>query len=197
MDKAEKLDHLERALIAGNINRRMFMGGAIATGLLTSQAASAMADDLDEMRSTQARNNKSPRDAYDYVVVGAGSAGCALVGTLAKREPSARILLIEAGGWDVDPAVQDPRLWFTNLGTDRAWNDVSIPTPSTNNHPVPEYTGRVVGGGSSINATIWARPFNADLDHLAKKSGDARCGYKHGLKLFKSIENWQGKWTVR
>jgi choline dehydrogenase len=146
----------------------MFMAGALATGLLTTQAASAMADDLDEMRSTQARNNRSPRSAYAYVVVGAGSTGCALVGTLAKKHPSARILLIEAGGWDVDPAVQDPRLWFTNLGTDRAWNDVAIPTPSTNNHPVPEFTGRVVGGGSSINATIWARPFKADLDHWAK-----------------------------
>jgi len=193
MEKAEKLDHLERALIAGHINRRIFLAGALATGLLTSQAASAMADDLDEARSTQARNRRSLRGAYDYVVVGAGSAGCALVGTLAKKEPSARILLIEAGSWDVDPAVQNPRLWFTNLGTERAWNDVSIPTPSTNNHPVPEFTGRAIGGGSSINATIWARPFKADLDNWAKKSGDPRWGYKHGLELFKSIEDWQGK----
>lgn len=192
MDKGEKLEHLERALIAGHITRRMFMAGAMATGLLMTPAASALADDLDAMRLTQARNGKSLRRSYDYVVVGAGSAGCTLVGTLAEREPSARILLIEAGGWDVGPAIADPRLWFTNLGTDRAWNDVSLPTPSTNNHPVPEYTGRVVGGGSSINATIWARPFKADLDHWAEQSGDARWGYRHGLKLFKSIEDWQG-----
>jgi choline dehydrogenase len=193
MDKNQVLDRLERALIAGHINRRVFIAGAMATGLLLSTEVPALADDLDAMRAVQARNVRSLKKAYDYIVVGAGSAGCALVGTLAKREPSAQILLIEAGAWDTAPSVLDPRLWFTNLGTVRAWNDVSIPTSSTNNHPVPEYTGRVVGGGSSINATIWARPFKADLDHWAAEAGDQRWGYEHGLRIFKSIENWQGK----
>jgi choline dehydrogenase len=193
MDKNQVLDRLERALIAGHINRRAFIAGAMATGLLLSTEVPALADDLDAMRAVQARNVRSLKKAYDYIVVGAGSAGCALVGTLAKREPSAQILLIEAGAWDTAPSVLDPRLWFTNLGTVRAWNDVSIPASSTNNHPVPEYTGRVVGGGSSINATIWARPFKADLDHWAAEAGDQRWGYEHGLRLFKSIENWQGK----
>ena len=158
MDRNETLDRLERALIAGLINRRIFIIGAMATGLLLSSAVPALADELDTMREAQARNIRSLKRSYDYIVVGAGSAGCTLVGTLAKREPSAQILLIEAGAWDTAPSVLDPRLWFTNLGTVRAWNEVSIPDPSTNNHPVPEYNGRVVGGGSSINATIWARP---------------------------------------
>ena len=192
MDRNETLDRLERALIAGHINRRMFMTGAMATGLLLSSAVPALADELDTMREVQARNVRSLKGSYDYIVVGAGSAGCTLVGTLARREPAARILLIEAGAWDTAPSVVDPRLWFTNLGTVRAWNDVSIPVPSTNNHPVPEYTGRVIGGGSSINATIWARPFKADLDHWAAETGDPRWGYEHGLRLFKSIENWRG-----
>ena len=192
MDRNETLDRLERALIAGHINRRMFITGAIATGLLLSSTVPALADELDTMREVQARNVRSLKGSYDYIVVGAGSAGCTLVGTLAKREPSAQILLIEAGAWDTAPSVVDPRLWFTNLGTVRAWNDVSIPTPSTNNHPIPEYTGRVIGGGSSINATIWARPFKADLDHWAAETGDPRWGYEHGLRLFKSIENWRG-----
>jgi len=192
MDKDETLDRLERSLIAGRITRRTFLVGALATGLLSTQAASALADDLDDARKAQAQRLASLRHSYDYVVVGAGSAGCTLVGTLARREPSAEILLIEAGDWDTNPAVLDPRLWFTNLGTERDWNDVSIPSPSVNNHPIPEHTGRVVGGGSSINATIWARPFKADLDNWAKKTGDQRWGYRHGLKLFKSIENWQG-----
>ena len=193
MDRDQVLDRLERALIAGRINRRAFIAGAVATGLLLSSEVPARADDLDAMREVQARNVRSLKQAYDYIVVGAGSAGCTLVGTLAKREPSAQILLIEAGDWDTAPSVLDPRLWFTNLGTVRAWNEVSVPEPSTNNHPVPEYNGRVVGGGSSINATIWARPFKADLDHWAAETGDGRWGYEHGLQLFKSIENWRGK----
>jgi choline dehydrogenase len=192
MDKDETLDRLERSLIAGRITRRAFLVGALATGLLSTRAASALANDLDEAREAQARRLASLRHSYDYVVVGAGSAGCTLVGTLAKREPAAQILLIEAGDWDTDPAVLDPRLWFTNLGTERDWNDVSIPSPGVNDRAIPEHTGRVIGGGSSINATIWARPFKADLDNWAAKSGDPRWGYQHGLKLFKSVENWQG-----
>lgn len=129
--------------------------------------------------------------SYDYVV-GAGSAGCALVGTLSAQQPSAQILVIEAGGWDDDPAVADPRLWFTNLGTARDWDDVAIPAPGVNGRAVPEHTGRVVGGGTSINATIWSRPFQADLDHWAAVTADPSWGYDHGLELFRSVEDWQG-----
>ena len=178
MDRNETLDRLERALIAGLINRRTFIVGAMATGLLLSSAVPALADELDAMREAQARNLRSLKRSYDYIVVGAGSAGCALVGTLAKREPSAQILLIEAGDWDTAPSVHDPRLWFTNLGTERDWNDVSIPTASTNNRADPRAHGQVVGGGSSINATIWARPFKADLDHWAAETGDDRLGLR-------------------
>jgi choline dehydrogenase len=192
MDSHEELDRLERSLIAGRIDRRTFIAGALATGLLAADAAPALADELDEIRAAQARQVGSLTRSYDYVVVGAGSAGCALVGTLAKREPSARILLIEAGDWDTAPSVLDPRQWFTNLGTVRDWGDVAIPSPGVNNRAIPEHTGRVVGGGSSINATIWARPFKADLAHWAAQTGDPHWGYEHGLDLLKGIEDWQG-----
>jgi choline dehydrogenase len=192
MDRDDKLDKLERGLLSGRLSRRAFLIGAAATGILASQEVSALADDLDEARRVQERNRGAGRRSYDYVVVGAGAAGCALVSTLAKERPSAQILLIEAGGWDTDPAVLDPRLWFTNLGTDRDWGDVSIPSPGVNGRTIPEHTGRVVGGGTSINATIWARPFKADLDHWARVTGDQRWSYRNSLKIFKSIEDWQG-----
>lgn len=192
MDSNDRLDQLERALIAGRINRRTFLTGAVATGLVSAQAAPALAADLDAMRRNQARQRRSLKQKYDYVVVGAGSAGCALVGTLAKALPSAQILLIEAGDWDTAPSVLDPRLWFTNLGTSLDWGDVSVPSPGTNGRAIPEHTGKVVGGGSSINATIWARPFKADLDHWADETGDEAWGYDHGLEIFKDVEDWQG-----
>jgi choline dehydrogenase len=130
--------------------------------------------------------------SYDYVVVGAGSAGCALVGTLAGQQPSAQILLIEAGDWDDADSVADPRLWFTNLGTSREWGDVAVPSPGVNGRAIPEHTGKAIGGGSSINATVWARPFKADLEHWATESGDQAWGYDHSLELFKAVEDWQG-----
>jgi choline dehydrogenase len=191
MDGHEKLDRLEVARLAGRISRRTFVVGAISTGIMAATAVHALAGELDEIRDAQSRNVASRKKSYDYVVVGAGSAGCALVAKLAKNR-SNNILLIEAGDWDTAPSVLDPRLWFTNLGTERDWGDVSIASAGTNNRPIPESTGRVVGGGSSINATIWARPFKADLDHWAAVSGDRKWGYHHGRELLKSVEDWQG-----
>lgn len=193
MDRnAERMERLERSLIAGRISRRGFMQAALATGLVTVSGIEALADELDNIRANQDKRRGALAKAYDYIVVGTGSAGCSLVGTLAKNS-SARILVLEAGGWDTAPSVQDPRLWFTNLGTERDWGDVAIPGPAVNNRAIPEHTGRVVGGGSSINATIWSRPFKADLDHWAAESGDPKWGYDNSLNIFKRVENWQGK----
>jgi choline dehydrogenase len=186
-----RLESLEHSLITGQISRRTFIRGALATGILAVAGVHALADELDAIRANQDKRRASLAQSYDFIVVGAGSSGCSLVGTLAKNS-SAKILVIEAGDWDTAPSVQDPRVWFTNLGTERDWGDVSIPSASVNDRTIPEHTGRVVGGGSSINATIWARPFKADLDHWAAESGDDKWGYDHGLEIFKSVENWQG-----
>lgn len=189
--KDRRLESLEHSLITGQISRRTFIRGALATGIMAVASVHALADELDAIRANQDARRASLAKSYDYIVVGAGSSGCSLVGSLAKNS-SAKILVIEAGDWDTAPSVQDPRIWFTNLGTERDWGDVSIASTSTNNRAIPEHTGRVVGGGSSINATIWARPFKADLDHWAAESGDDKWGYDHGLEIFKSVENWQG-----
>ena len=185
------LEKLERSLVAGRISRRGFIHAALATGLAAAGGIEALADELDAIRANQDKRRASLANSYDYIVVGAGSAGCALVGALAQNA-AARILVLEAGDWDTAASIQDPRVWFTNLGTERDWGDVSVPSPGVNNRTIPEHTGRVVGGGSSINATIWARPFKADLDHWAAVSGDPMWGYAHGLEIFKSVENWQG-----
>ncbi len=137
------------------------------------------------------------RPAYDYIVVGTGCGGSALVGRLAAARPNASILVLEAGDWDTAPATQDPGVWFTNLGTERDWKDVAIASSSTNDRAIPEHMGRVVGGGSSINATIWVRPFKADLAHWADESGDQAWGYEHGLSIYRRAENWQGKPDAR
>jgi choline dehydrogenase len=184
------LENLERALIAGRLNRRGFMRAATAAGLATT-GLSALADELDAIRANQNERIAKLQEAYDYIVVGTGSAACALVGRLATRT-EASILMIEAGDWDTAPSVMDPGVWFTNLGSERDWKDVAIPSASTNNRAIGEHMGRVVGGGSSINATIWARPFMADLEHWANVSGDRAWGYESGLEVFRRMESWQG-----
>jgi len=184
------LERLERALIAGRMSRRGFMRAATAAGF-ASVGLSALADELDAIRANQNARSAKLQTSYDYVVVGTGSAACALVGRLATRK-DASILMIEAGDWDTAPLVMDPSVWFTNLGSERDWKDVALAAPSTNNRAIPEHMGRVVGGGSSINATIWARPFKADLEFWAEASGDRAWGYEAGLEIYRRMENWQG-----
>lgn len=185
------LERLEHALMAGRLNRRGFIRAATAAGL-SGAGLQALADELDAIRANQAERARALAPAYDYIVVGTGSAGSALVGRLAAAQPDASILVLEAGDWDTAPSVMDPSVWFTNLGTERDWKDVAIPSAGTNQRAIPEHMGKVVGGGSSINATIWARPFKADLDFWASEAGDAAWGYEHGLSIYRRMENWQG-----
>jgi choline dehydrogenase len=194
-DPDATLDHLERSLIAGRLDRRGFIKAMTATGLATT-GLHAWADELDAMRANQNERAAKLRAEYDYIIVGTGSAGSALVGRLAARG-NANILVIEAGDWDTAPEVQNPGVWFTNLGTARDWQDVAIPSAGTNNRAIPEHMGKVVGGGSSINATIWARPFKNDLEYWAQEAGDKAWGYEHALSIYRRMENWQGKPDAR
>lgn len=189
------LERLERALISGRLSRRGFMRAATAAGFGVT-GLTALADQLEAIRANQVERAKQLLPAYDYVIVGTGTAACSLVGRLATRT-NATILMIEAGDWDTSPSVIDPTAWFTNLGTERDWGDVAIPSSGTNHRAIPEHMGRVVGGGSSINATIWARPFKQDLEHWAMVSGDRSWGYEAGLEIYRRMENWQGKPDAR
>ena len=72
------LENLERRLIAGRFDRRSFIRAAAATGMAT-MGLSALADELDAMRANQNERTKNLKASYDYVVVGTGSAACALV----------------------------------------------------------------------------------------------------------------------
>lgn len=151
----------------------------------------ATAGGLVAIRADHDRRRTNLQPSYDYVVCGSGSAGCVIASRLAANA-SVSVLLIEAGGWDTADQVLDPGQWFTNLGTERDWGDVAVPGPGVNGRAIPEHMGRVVGGGTSINATIWARPFKADLDHWADVTGDPAWGYEHGLEIFRQVEDWQG-----
>lgn len=192
----DAFERAERAFISGRLSRRGFLQAMTLAGMAAGPL-SAWADQLEAVRANQRTKSQSLKARYDYIVVGTGSTGSALVGRLAVTKPDASILVIEAGDWDTDPAVLNPGVWFTNLGTQRDWQDVAIPSSGTNGRAIPEHMGKVVGGGSSINATIWARPFKADLEYWAEQSGDRKWGYEHGLSIYRRMENWQGKPDAR
>jgi choline dehydrogenase len=192
------LESLEAAMLSGRIGRRTFLAVATAAGLAACARPGLpeVADQLEAARANQDERAKDLQRSYDYIVVGTGAAGCVIANRLASNS-SINVLLIEAGGWDTAPEVLDPGKWFTNLGTERDWGDVAIPSPGVNGRAIPEHMGRVVGGGTSINATIWARPFKADLDYWAEVTGDPAWGYEHGLEIYRRLEDWQGEPDLR
>jgi choline dehydrogenase len=193
---ARSFEHLERSFLSGRLGRREFLVAAAAVWWGGAAQLAQAADELEAIRRNQEERGRTLQKSYDYIVCGTGSAGCVIANRLAAN-PAVNVLVIEAGGWDDAPSVLDPTKWFTNLGTERDWGDVAVPSPGVNGRAIPEHMGRVVGGGTSINATIWARPFKADLDHWQQVTGDPAWGYEHGLAIYRRLENWQGPANAR
>jgi choline dehydrogenase-like flavoprotein len=126
--------------------------------------------------------------SYDYVIVGAGSAGCVLAARL-SADPSVRVCLLEAGGPDTSPLIHCPaglaamaRLKGPN------WGFETVAQPGLNGRRGYQPRGRVLGGSSSINAMIYARGHPSDYDHWAEQ-GNAGWSWPDVLPFFQRAEH--------
>src|ERR1700753_2027187 len=101
---------------------------------------------------------------YDYIIIGAGSAGCVLANRLTE-DPNASVLLLEAGGNDTKPEIHDPAAATTLFHTDVDWDYSTEEEAHLNNRKVYWPRGKVLGGSSSSNFMVYSRGNRRDYDH--------------------------------
>ncbi len=128
---------------------------------------------------------------YDYIIVGAGSAGCVLAGRLSE-DPDVSVLLLEAGDWDQDFWIKIPLGWGKIFAERRHdWMYFTNPEPTLDGRSVECARGKVIGGSSSINAMAYVRGHRNDYDRWAA-DGLSQWSYAHVLPYFKRQETWEG-----
>lgn len=109
-------------------------------------------------------------DQFDYIIVGAGSAG-AVVASRLSEDPNTSVLLLEAGGADNDSKISIPAAFSQLFKSPIDWNYETIPQPGLDGRTVYWPRGKVLGGSSSLNAMMWVPGFAADYENWARLAG--------------------------
>ena len=168
-------------------DRRRFLRLATAAGV-GFEVAAALRGEVVAGPIPQALGRRRLAAAYDYIVIGAGSAGCTIAARLSEN-PACRVLLIEEGGGDIErPMLQSPVLLPSTFGTDVDWAYPTIPQARAARRVVEWPRGKILGGSSSINAMIWVWGHVADFDQWAY-AGCRGWDYASLRPLFQKVEN--------
>ena len=127
------------------------------------------------------------RTVYDYIIIGAGSAGCVLANRLSEN-PNAKVLLLEAGSPDKKQEIHIPAAFGKLFKSEVDWNYETEPQANLNNRRLYQPRGKMLGGSSSMNAMIYIRGNRADFDRWSAL-GNEGWSFDEVLPFFKKAEN--------
>src|SRR6201982_2967011 len=152
---------------------------------MSSNCGNQSAGDFAErFRENQRKLKDGLTSHYDFVVCGSGSSGSVVARRLAEN-PDVAVLLLEAGGNDDVPSVMEAVQWPLNRVSERNWGFLGQPSLYLNGRSIPLAMGKVLGGGSSINAMVWAHGHKNDWDFFASEAGDTAWNYESVLNIYR------------
>ncbi|RFU47576.1 GMC family oxidoreductase [Paraburkholderia sp. DHOC27] len=138
------------------------------------------------------RSEPNPTPEYDYIIVGAGTAGCVLANRLSE-DKNTSVLLLEAGGKDDYHWIHVPVGYLYCIGNPRTdWLYKTQAEPGLNGRSLSYPRGRVLGGSSSINGMIYMRGQREDYDEWARVTNDPAWSWNNVLPIFKRSEDYYG-----
>jgi choline dehydrogenase-like flavoprotein len=130
---------------------------------------------------------------HDFIIVGAGAAGCMLASRLSRSKRSPSVLLIEAGRRnDTQAAKIDGERWLQRMNPDHNWGYKTVPQANVGDRSIEYDRGRGLGGTTLINFEVWTPGAKADYDEIARLVGDEEWNWSNTQKRFKRIESYHG-----